>query len=274
MREFPEETLGKKLLFWTEENRESQVLVISDQEEVCQWMLKENIPILALERETTVTESAKQIFWKMPYVIQDICDTDVIYLERIYRRFKGIPWDILETERCRLREITVEDVPRIAEIYQSPSVKKYMEPLYEPLEREVAYVEDYIKNVYGFYEYGTWVIVEKSSGVIIGRAGLENYQANVNTEENEMKKEEIEEAEETQIELGYFIEDAYQRQGYAYEVCIAILYYAKKELNISTIWTRIRKDNRVSIALCEKLGFELVPSKKEENDMLLFSRKV
>ena len=261
-----QQELEEKYQQWKMEkdNQITNMLVISDDGAVCKWMYENQIPLIALEHKymdsEKDSEKREEIFWKMPYVLQEINDINVIYLEKIYRRFTGIPWDILETNRCRLREITVEDVPRIAEIYQTPSVKKHMEPLYEPLEREVAYVEDYIKNVYGFYEYGTWIIIEKSSGEIIGRAGLENYGRSVD-------KEEVE-----QIELGYLIEDAYQGKGYAYEVCSAILEYAKEELHMHSIWARISADNKVSIELCRKLGFSYV--NQYDGDMLLFIKKI
>ena len=44
------------------------------------------------------------------YAMEDIGELDDDYLEKVYRRFLGVPWDILETERCFLRESTVEDV--------------------------------------------------------------------------------------------------------------------------------------------------------------------
>ena len=31
----------------------------------------------------------------------------------------------------------------------------------------------YIKNMYGFFEYGLWLVFEKKSGELIGRAGIE-----------------------------------------------------------------------------------------------------
>lgn len=259
------------------QGKDTPLLVLSDDERICKWMLENQFPVIGLEHNRSdienVSEGRGEILWKLPYVIQDLHDIDVMYLERIYRRFKGIPWDILETDRCLLREVTVEDVERIAEIYQAPSVKKYMEPLYEPLEREVAYVEDYIKKIYGFYGYGTWIIIEKSSGKIIGRAGIENY-GNQSREEGGTQEMESDNPIETEngIELGYLIEDAYQGQGYGYEVCSAILEYARENLEIPVIWTRIQKENEASIALCKKLGFveKMQENTRYEQDMHLF----
>lgn len=215
---------------------EEGVLVISDDSEVCNRMNERSIPVIALLHES------RNLFWKIPYAIENIDVLNIEYLEQIYRRYRGIPWDILETERCILREITVEDVDCIAKIYESPTVRRFMEPLYTPIEKEKEYTKDYIKHVYGFYEYGTWVVVEKNQGKIIGRAGLESY----------------DDSEPEAIELGYLIAEEYQRKGYGYEVCSAVLKYAEEILGIVYVDTNIEKENIASICLCERLGFRFI----------------
>lgn len=216
-------------------NVEEGVLVISDDSKVCNWMCEKAVPVVAVLHGN----NARNDFWKIAYAIENLENLNAEYFEHIYRRYRGIPLDILETERCILREITVEDVDRIAKIYESPTVKRFMEPLYSPIEKEKEYTKNYIKNIYGFYEYGMWVIVEKNYGMIIGKAGLESYADN----------------DEEVIELGYLITEEYQRKRYGYEVCKAILNYAKEILCVDFVETNIEKENIASIKLCEKLGF-------------------
>ena len=55
----------------------------------------------------------------------------------------------------------------------------------------------------------------------------------------------------------------FQRQGYAYEVCRAIIEYGRNVLQFDRIITFVKAENTVSIHLCEKLGFV----KKEEVDI-------
>ena len=69
------------------------------------------------------------------YACEDPGELDMQYLERVYRRYRGIPWDILETARCLIRETTVEDVDDFYRIYKVPSITAYMEPLYVTLRR-------------------------------------------------------------------------------------------------------------------------------------------
>ncbi len=103
------------------------------------------------------------------YCVESLEDIDGEYLERIYRRTKGIPWNIVETEHLLIREIIPEDVPRLYELYSDDSITKYMDNLYSDPEQELSYTRDYIQNIYGFYGYGMWIITLKDTGVVIGR---------------------------------------------------------------------------------------------------------
>lgn len=171
------------------------------------------------------------------YCVENLSDIDAQYLERVYRRFKGIPWDIAETQRLRIREITVEDVMPLYELYGDESVVRYVDSLFPDPEQEIIYTKDYIKNVYGFYGYGMWILEEKISGRVIGRAGLE-YREGFDG-----------------LELGYMLGAAYQHKGYAYEACRAVLAYGINELEQKVYCSLVDKDNKASIRLCERLGF-------------------
>ena len=60
------------------------------------------------------------------------------------------------------------------------------------------------------------------------------------------------------IELGYAIAPAFQRKGYGYEACCAILDYARKELELEPGQIVIRADGRntAALRLAHKLGLE------------------
>ena len=176
-------------------------------------------------------------FWGIGHLLQGFDEVDAIYLKRIFERCHNIPWKICETKRCIIREITVEDVDRLYEIYSEPSITEYMEDLFENPKEEKEYTMQYIKNIYHMYGYGMWIIEEKQTGQIIGRAGLE---------QNEGMEG---------LELGYVIAVPYQRKGYAYEVCSAILDYAWENLETEVITSAIEKGNVASEKLCQKLGF-------------------
>ncbi len=176
-------------------------------------------------------------FSGIPYAIERVEEMEQDDFERLYRRLAGLPWEIIETERCRLREMTAADVDRLYEIYQDASITRYMENLFEDREKERNYAQDYRKYVYEFYGYGIWIIIEKKSGVIIGRAGIEPKGENV--------------------ELGYMIASPWQRKGYAFEVCSAVLAYAWREVECSCVISRVQRENTASVGLLKKLGFHL-----------------
>lgn len=162
------------------------------------------------------------------------------YVEKVYRRLKGLPWNILETERCLLRETTPEDVEDFFRIYSDPAVTEFMEGLYPDKEEEKEYIREYIKRIYTFYEFGVWTVVEKDGGSVIGRAGLsyrEGYDA---------------------PELGFIIGVPWQRKGYGEEVCRGVLKYSVETLGFEEINALVETGNEASLTLCDKLGFQAV----------------
>ena len=160
------------------------------------------------------------------------------YLKKMYERLAGIPWHILDTKHLSVREMTVEDVDIFYQIYDDKDVLAYVEPLFaNPLDEKI-YTQNYIKDIYGYYGYGMWTVLDKSSGKIIGRAGISNRDG-------------------FEIpELGFVIAREYRGKGLGYEVCRAILDYAKKELEFTQIQALVLPNNTISINLLNKLGFE------------------
>ncbi|SOY28727.1 Acetyltransferase (GNAT) family protein [Acetatifactor muris] len=172
------------------------------------------------------------------FAVEDPEDLEPEYVERVYRRLKGLPWNILETASCLVRETTPEDVDVFYRIYSNPAITRYMETLYPEVEQEKQYVREYIEKVYTFYGFGVWTVVERESGAVIGRAGI-SY------------REGFEEPE-----LGFIIGVPWQGKGYAYEVCEAILGYASAALGFTRIQALVETENLPSLRLCRKLGFD------------------
>lgn len=142
-------------------------------------------------------------------------------------------------------------MPELRAIYEQKGITDYLEPMYEE-EEEIAYTKAYIETRYRFYEYGMWVVFDKETGVMIGRAGLENRDVAVGVDE------EGQFVYESQVELGYMIAPSYQRKGYATELCHAILQYAKEELELHSVNAFIHAKNAASIGLIEKMNFQLI----------------
>ncbi len=164
------------------------------------------------------------------YAVESLAELDIEYLERVRRRYNHIPWDIGETDRCLIRELSLSDLPALYELYDKPGMTDYVEPLYD-YETELEYQKAYIENMYGFYEYGMWLVFSKETGKLIGRAGLEHD------------------------ELGYMIAPELQNLGYATEVCRFIIDYARENTDFEELYCRIDERNTASVRLAKKLGF-------------------
>lgn len=164
------------------------------------------------------------------YAVESLAELDIEYLERVRRRYNHIPWDIGETERCLIRELSLSDLPALYELYDKPGMTDYVEPLYD-YETELEYQKAYIENMYGFYEYGMWLVFSKETGKLIGRAGLEHN------------------------EMGYMIAPELWNRGYATEVCRFIIDYARENTDFEELYCRIDERNEASVRLAKKLGF-------------------
>ena len=183
-------------------------------------------------------DNQDQDFSDFFYAVEDPDNLEAEYVDKVYRRLKGLPWDILETERCLIRETTPEDVDEFFQIYSDPAITKYMDGLYPEPEEEKQYIREYIEKVYTFYEFGVWTVVERKSGAVIGRAGFA-YREGYNDPE-----------------LGFIIGVPWQRKGYAEEVCRAVLEYGWSVLGFEQVQVLVEPGNEVSLRLCTKLGFQ------------------
>ena len=211
-------------------------------------------PVLDMTEQDSLSDYPYAIEIPQDGVFDEGC---ILYLEHILCRFQGKPCHILDTERCRVREITLGDVDRLYEIYEDPQITEYMEDLYEKREDEIEYTKEYIRCHYGFYDFGMWIVEEKESGKIIGRAGFDMRQGFDDPE------------------LGFMICREYQNKGYATEVCRELLSYGKQQLGFEKVGAFTALENIASVRLLMKLGFlyqgeEEINSVKGDKDCLSY----
>ncbi|HKM03356.1 MAG TPA: GNAT family N-acetyltransferase [Lachnospiraceae bacterium] len=211
-----------------------ETLIITDCSTLARKYMKKGYPVIGYRHGFNIDD----LFSKVTYVVENLQEITADYFVNIFKRFKKLPWEILETRRCRVREITVDDTEALYKIYKDPSITLYMENLFgNPLE-EKEYIKNYISSIYGFYGFGMWIIELKETGEIIGRGGLEQKE------------------DSKHLELGYVIAKPYQRQGYGKEVCSAILQYGYESLGETIIEAIMEEENQASLALCSSLGFQ------------------
>lgn len=210
-----------------------RILLITDSSRILNNLLKQGYYTIALYHEGNHSED----FSGTPYAVEDLFSMTFDSYQKAYERLAGLPWQILTTARLSLRESTVADVDDFYRVYRDPSITKYMENLFPDRDEERSYMKDYIEKIYGFYGFGMWTILHTASGQVIGRAGLsvrEGYEL---------------------PELGFVIDVSFQHQGYAFEICRAILQYARDELEFQEVQAFCRMENISSVHLLQKLGF-------------------
>ena len=223
------------------EANQEDTLIISDNQEAAREYLSLNFAVLYVANEDEFASG-------VPYVCMSLGDCDDEYFEMVFARIKKIPLKILETDRTIVREMSVSDLPLMYDLYDDPEIIRFVEPLYE-YEEEKLFTEKYIENMYGFYGYGLWLVFHKESGELLGRMGISIRNIDDNDEN----------------ELGYIVHRKYRGQGYAKEVCEAIVTYAKDVLDIEKIYIVTNAQNDKSIELAGTLGFDYMGAVTQDN---------
>ncbi|MGN0384014.1 MAG: GNAT family N-acetyltransferase [Eubacterium sp.] len=184
-------------------------------------------------------DSGNQNLSGADFLIESYNGVDRKFMELVFCRANDKPWVIAETDRLIIREIEINDLEDLYTIYDDDAVRQYVPPMNDDRDYEQRLLCAYIDKIYKFYNYGYWAIIEKSTGQLIGKAGLSN-----SVSDNEI------------LEIGYIIRKDKRRQGYAYEACREIVKFAIQELQTQPVCYTYR-DNIASVNLAEKLGIEV-----------------
>lgn len=208
----------------------------------------------------------------VPYVLSSFDGVDSTFLKMVYSRFHHISLTIAEGKRWELREIRREDVPYLWEMGMTIRSATGSRALMtgsnlgsSTLEEEMDYVRDYIDKMYGFYQYGMWVLCqpdkqpEQTTGLktdlqknYIGLAGLDNI------DENDLPADSILRqmmSEFFTVQAGYCVTTRYRRKGYGLEALVAVKEYAMDNLGVERVALLIEPDNIASVSLAQKAGF-------------------
>lgn len=201
------------------------------------------------EAEIEEALQKEEAIWQYQHICIDVSALPEAYFERIWYRHKNLPVQIAETKRLLIRESIPKDAEAFVKMYADKEVRRFLE--LPALEKELDektyaekvaayedYIEQYSRNQYGFYEYGMWSVVEKESGKVIGRMGLELQKISTGEEK---------------IALGYALLPEYRGYGYAYEACLAILEYNVICGYADELLVKIDENNTKSKHLLQKL---------------------
>lgn len=163
---------------------------------------------------------------------------------------------ILETERVRLREFTLDDSEFILQLVNTPSWIQFIgDKKIRTLEASQEYIQNNLQKSYAQNGYGLWLMERKETSEPIGMCGLVNRESLEN------------------VDIGFALLPIYKRTGYTYEAAKATLTYAKETLQIEKIVAITDSENVASIKLLNKIGlqFEKEIQYDENETVLLFS---
>ncbi|BBF41540.1 hydrolase, haloacid dehalogenase-like family [Lachnospiraceae bacterium KM106-2] len=184
------------------------------------------------------TNSGNQDLSKAYSIVLDMDGIDYSYVLEQHCHAHNLPFTVLTTSHVTVRELAVNDIDALIELYECESAKTYLPPL-SSREEELEKLSAYIRHMYHFTGFGLWGVFLNDSQQLIGRIGIQSTEIHENTE----------------VELGYFIHDDYQRQGLASEVISSLLPLVKERFELESIVAKITPNNQASIQLAQKFGF-------------------
>jgi RimJ/RimL family protein N-acetyltransferase len=145
---------------------------------------------------------------------------------------------ILETERLRLRKLTVDDAEFIFRLLNEPSfIQNIGDKGVRTLDDARSYISTGPMASYQKFGFGLWLIETKDSAESAGICGL-------------LKRDQLED-----IDLGYALLPEFSGKGYAVESASGAMGYAKL-LGFNRVVAIVNPDNGRSIRVLEKIGFE------------------
>jgi len=146
---------------------------------------------------------------------------------------------MLETERLRLRKMTLDDAGLMLAVWNDPAFVRHVG------DRGIRTTEDArdamqkgALHLYEEYGYGPYRIGLKEDDTPIGICGL-------------FRRDGLDEPD-----IGYSTLPDYCGKGYAFEAAAAVVDYAFAELSLERLIAIISPGNEASLSLIRKLGFE------------------
>jgi ribosomal-protein-alanine N-acetyltransferase len=148
------------------------------------------------------------------------------------------PFPVLPTERLLLRELTANDTARIFALRSNEKVMFYIDRPHAKTEEDaLAYINSILtasQNNSGI----TWGICFKDDETLLGTIGFWRI-----------------EKEHYRAEIGYMLDDAFQRRGIMQEAITAALDYAFYAMHLHSVEANVNPANVASIKILEKNNF-------------------
>ena len=145
---------------------------------------------------------------------------------------------IVETDRLLLREFVMDDAEVFFKMISDPDVTRYTGDGGKTLDEAKDGLEERLFRDYQKHGFGRWATVDKSTGMVIGFAGLKYLD------------------DLAEVDLGYRFFKEHWGQGFATEAAKAVLDHGIRVLRRRRIIGIADIENKASIRVLEKVGFQ------------------
>ncbi len=163
------------------------------------------------------------------------------YTDRLHnsKLNKRLPRYFFKTKRLIFRPLSPNDLLPLLAIVSKPDVIAYVDDG-QPMEEELVrrWIEFSRRNI-AVYGSGTGAIILRSSGNIIGWAGISRPAT-------------------TPPEIVYGLDNTYWGKGYGQEIATALVKWCKSDLAMNEIHASVYSENTGSIRILENLKFRYV----------------
>lgn len=144
---------------------------------------------------------------------------------------------LIETDRLRLRPVSVDDTELMLAIWNDPAfIRNVSDRGIRTVEQAREAIVSGAQKLFEDYGYGPYCMSMKTDGTMIGICGL-------------FKRENLDDPD-----IGFGVLPEHCGKGYAGEAAAAVIDYARDELGISALTAIVSPKNAPSIGLIEKLG--------------------
>ena len=189
------------------------------------------------------------------YILMEPQWVDRDSLVKIWQRQRRLPWTILETARCVVREFVPEDLEAIRALYDEEA-ERFLEAPSEDTEKERTILEAYIDRVYRLCGYGHWAVISRQTGELIGRIGFSFPNSSAP-------------GPAPDATFGYLVRKDMRGKGIAREVCAALIEYGFSQLGFERIGADAALSNTASAKILRSFGFREVARREDQRYYIL-----
>ena len=189
------------------------------------------------------------------YILMEPQWVDRDSLVKIWQRQRHLPWTILETAHCEVREFVPEDLEAIRALYDEDALK-FLEAPSEDTEKERKILKAYIDKVYRLCGYGHWAVLSRQTGELVGRIGFSFPNSSAP-------------GPAPDATFGYLVRKDWRGKGIAREVCAALIEYGFTQLGFERIGADTALSNTASDKILRSFGFREVARREDQRYYIL-----